>query len=472
MSPLMSGDAELRVTFFPPLYLQRRIWVLDILRREHVSEIVDIGCGEGELLAVLCQPAPSLPPPSSDVLSSTSDATSSAIDPSDLDLHPMRVDGLDISSHALASAIEDTSPASANASYTRWEPLKVNMWCGGLEVFNPTFVNVECIVATEVIEHLPDVVLADFAPMILGAYHPRLLLVTTPSYTFNARFSPPGTMKANGFPDPTKRTDRVFRHHDHKFEWTVEEFREWCESVAREWGYDVDMATIGHAQEKDDWGRDKELGGASQVAVFRRLGGDALTMVREENSALVRDRLKHQTEHRLLAVHNHDAHVRAGKRVSAEEIVKAVVDKFGEWGEAELRLEEIWFVEDIGVMCGGWVEVLIEAIEGSPKFILQTSKDQRRGDWSVLLVGGRKKNSTSWSSEHTSDDTHEEVREGYRPHSHDEDVGFGWDSSIDLSWGVSKEDRWGKADTIWTSHSSNNTVDWDSHSTAAWDTPS
>jgi hypothetical protein len=35
----MSGDAELRVTFSPPLYLQRRIWVLDILRREHATEV-------------------------------------------------------------------------------------------------------------------------------------------------------------------------------------------------------------------------------------------------------------------------------------------------------------------------------------------------------------------------------------------------------------------------------------------------
>jgi hypothetical protein len=111
---------------------------------------VDIGCGEGELLAVLCQPAPSLPPPGSDVLLSTSNSTLSAIDLSDIDLHPIRVDGLDISSYALASAIEDTSPASANALYTRWESLKVKIWHGGLEVFNPSFVNVECIVATEV----------------------------------------------------------------------------------------------------------------------------------------------------------------------------------------------------------------------------------------------------------------------------------------------------------------------------------
>lgn len=310
--------------------------------------------------------------------------------------------------------------------------------------------------------------------MVLGAYHPHLLLVTTPSYTFNARFSPPGAKKDNGFPDPTKRTDRVFRHHDHKFEWTVEEFREWCEGVAHDWGYDVDMAAIGHAQEKDDWGRDEELGGASQVAMFRRLDGEARATMREENSAWIRDRSENQTEHHLLAVHNHDPHVRAGKRKPAEEIVEAVVDKFGEWGEAELRLEEIWFVEDIGVMCGGWVEVLIEAIEGSAKFNLQRSKGRRRGDWPVLLVGGerkKKKKASQWFLEQTADDTCEEV-EGYRQGSRDDDLAFGWgniEGQFSSDWDIGEDDTWGKADASWTCHDSDNTVDWGSHSTAAWD---
>ncbi|KAG0694920.1 hypothetical protein DFH29DRAFT_957734 [Suillus ampliporus] len=477
----MNGDVQLRVTFFPPLYLQRRIWVLDILRREQVTEIVDIGCGEGQLLAVLCQPAPSLSPPGPGVLVSTSDAISSALELDDLDLHPVRIAGLDISSHALASAIEDTSPASANASYTRWEPLEVNIWRGGLEVFNSAFVNAECIVATEVIEHLPENILADLAPMIMGVYHPHLLLVTTPSYGFNARFSPPGLTDPAGFPDPTKRTDRVFRHHDHKFEWTIEEFREWCEGVAQEWGYHVDTTTIGRALEKDEWGRDEELGGASQVAAFRRLEGEAWTTTREEKSTWMREKSKSQVEHRLLGVHHYDAHARAGKRGSAEEIAKAVAEKFEEWEEAELRLEEIWFVEEIGPMCGGWFEVLIEAIEGNAKFDLRRSKGQRRGDWPVLLVGGekKKKKTSEWSTERTTDDMYEEVREeGYRQSSEDDDVGFGWgsgqyssDSGIDLSWDISKEDTWGRAETAWTCHPSDNTAGWGSWSTVttAWD---
>lgn len=36
----METDCEpLKVTFFPPLYHQRRIWILDILRREQLTEV-------------------------------------------------------------------------------------------------------------------------------------------------------------------------------------------------------------------------------------------------------------------------------------------------------------------------------------------------------------------------------------------------------------------------------------------------
>src|SRR5262245_37679977 len=100
----------------------------------------------------------------------------------------------------------------------------------------------------------------------MGVYHPRLFLVTTPSFTFNARFTPPDSTRREGYPDPTGRTERIFRHPDHKFEWTVEEFKTYCAAAAQEWGYEVSCSTIGYAVEQDDWGRDELLGGASQVA--------------------------------------------------------------------------------------------------------------------------------------------------------------------------------------------------------------
>ena len=75
------------------------------------------------------------------------------------------------------------------------------------------------------IEHLPKCTLACFTPVLLGAYHSRLLLLTTPSYTYNTCFTAPDAPPSahSGWRDPTQRTDRVFWHHDHQFEWTMDE---------------------------------------------------------------------------------------------------------------------------------------------------------------------------------------------------------------------------------------------------------
>lgn len=73
--------------------------------------------------------------------------------------------GLDISSSDLAFAIQGTAPpqdevelnegSNEYRSYLtnvglRWEQLEVKLWKGGLEMINEDFVDVECIVSTEV----------------------------------------------------------------------------------------------------------------------------------------------------------------------------------------------------------------------------------------------------------------------------------------------------------------------------------
>jgi hypothetical protein len=168
------SDSELKVTFYPPLHLRRRIWILEILRRDNVSsvrpytlryihtsninaQIIDIGCGEGSLLNVLCQPAPWLSPPNTNSCISTinqqSDQPRSLISSNDeiKNLHPTHVVGLDISSPDLEFASQVTAPTPlASHNGIRWEPLDVKIWKGGLESFNPEFVDVECIVSSEV----------------------------------------------------------------------------------------------------------------------------------------------------------------------------------------------------------------------------------------------------------------------------------------------------------------------------------
>ena len=229
--------------------------------------------------------------------------------------------------------------------------------------------------------------------MLLGVYHPEFFLVTTPSYTFNARFTSPDAPKSarRGYPDPTGRTDRIFRHSDHKFEWTREEFTTWCEETAKEWGYSVQQTSIGRALEQDLWERDEELQGATFVAVFRRLGDMDNSERERRGRALIQSLGLDGTPHEALAIHRHLAHPAAMNPQSLEDIATKVKSKMEEYREGFMRVEELWFEQEIAVMCGGWIEMLVRAVEECPELVLRNEVDgvkRGRNMWSVELIGG------------------------------------------------------------------------------------
>ncbi|KAG9224607.1 hypothetical protein CCMSSC00406_0002242 [Pleurotus cornucopiae] len=409
-------ESELKVTFYPPLVLQRRIWILNILRNQRITSILDIGCGEGQLLSVLAQPAPWLRAPPPDILSPLPE-----LDSADeiINLNPKRIIGLDIYEPDLEFALQSIAPppppeqayqsavqgidlggkTPVTPTYIRtlqtirWEEMESKIWLGGLEVVNEEFLDIECITSSEVIEHLPEHILPFYAPVILGIYQPRFFLITTPSYTFNARFTAPDAPPSarNGFPDPTGRTTRVFRHQDHKFEWTLEEFNDWCTSTAAEWGYNVDISSVGRACEEDPYGRDDALGGASQVAAFRQK--ENFEGKREEARKLVDEMWKdletkgiHREAHRLLKADIHPAHPSSRKPVAIDAIGEAVKARMEEEREAFVRFEELWFDPEISTLCGGWIEFLLQGVDKSPHLLLQ--RDGRQNTWMVELIGG------------------------------------------------------------------------------------
>ncbi|KAF7312500.1 hypothetical protein MIND_00263700 [Mycena indigotica] len=384
------GDPK--VHFYPPLHLQRRIWILDILRRENIVELLDVGCGEGQLLSVLAQPAPwLLPPPETTIPSG--EAYTYKVD--NANLHMQRVVGIDISETDLAFAVKDTQPQSEDASdgfglpVTRFEKLSIKLFKGGLQTFNEEFVGIDCIVCTEVIEHLPPEILPTLAPMLLGMYNPRRLLITTPSYTFNARFTRPSAPRSQrerqGYPDPTGRTDRIFRHSDHKFEWTVEEFQAWCRETAESWDYELEeMAGVGRPLEDDPWGRDQELGDASLVVSFIRKDHVSQEHRVEKARSVLAALSVTGDAHELLAEHQHIAHSSSGRPAPALAIADKVKAKMEELREAIIPLEQIWFDPAVSTLCGGYIEALIWAVEESELLnVLRAPKE-----WSIELVGG------------------------------------------------------------------------------------
>jgi hypothetical protein len=137
-----------------------------------------------------------------------------------------------------------------------------------------------------------------------------------------------------------------------QFEWTVQEFQDWCRGAAEEWGYDLEeVGGVGRALEADPWGRDAELGDASQVVAFRRRE-DVGDKLREERARKVLKGLGLGAgePHELLAEHRHTAHPMAGKppaRESVREIGDAIKRKMEAFREAFVPLEQIWFEKEV-----------------------------------------------------------------------------------------------------------------------------
>ena len=382
---------------------------------------------------------------------------------------------MDISDEDLVFAMQAASPPERETEDTtetsprlrvltqgheRWEPLTSKVWKGSLEVVNEEFKNIECIVGMEVcvcqlifnqipyyhyrrtssIEHLPENTFKAFAPVLLGVYHPEYLLITTPSYTFNARFTTPDAPLSarKGYRDPTSRTDRVFRHNDHKFEWTREEFQNWCQETAEKWGYEVNETTIGYTLEPDPWNRDNELQGATQVAAFCRI--DQLSNQEREGKArkLLQTSGVQGKNHECLASYHHPASPAAMQPRPLEDIARKVKEKMEEYRLAFMRMEELWFEPDIGSMCGGWIELLVRAVEESSDLSLKRDIDgvrKGRNMWNVELVEGISSSSNSESNEDVPEDWIPRET-SYTFSWRENDVNFSADEDADSIYGI------------------------------------
>jgi len=75
---------------------------------------------------------------------------------------------------------------------------------------------VDALVLLEVIEHLAPFQLKLAEDLIFGFNSPKTVILTTPNFERNVTF---------------EGMETKFRHRDHHFEWTREEFHNWCDSI-------------------------------------------------------------------------------------------------------------------------------------------------------------------------------------------------------------------------------------------------
>ncbi|KZV61730.1 hypothetical protein PENSPDRAFT_284881 [Peniophora sp. CONT] len=473
---------EHRVSFFPILSEQRKLWLLTIIREERVTSLLDVGCGEGSLLWSLSNPAYWLP----DTL------------PGFVYAHIRTLHGLDISAESLVHAEGAITPSPPTSySLPRWESLSASLWHGGLQKVNEEFKGIECIVASEVIEHLPPRAFTAFAPVLLGYYAPRLLLMTTPSYLFNRLFVPPPSSPEKedpwltwGYASPTQPGRRM-RHDDHQFEWTPAEAREWCTVVAGTWGYDLRLQGVGVATEEDPWGRTVEdvdvaeggAGGcASLVVEFRRLEGEEANTTRMkvwetwcagEGASYAEDE-----PHERVALIEHVAHERGGRPLPQEEITECTRQAMRGRRSADVQLGDIW--DRVATACGGSRVALVEALDADVRFrVDKEDKDAQR--WSIALLGVEGEEAQNWQEpvedvqEYSNLEQSEEYDEGEDVDEADwaeeypevapnnqENV---WEpdevSGTNNGWDTENEDGWGATTDRGGWGSSSNTGGWD-----------
>lgn len=237
---------------------------------------MELGCGSGSLIGLLAVPACSLDEfPSASALDYLKSKRASTDDLARLerlrkiedilrgtpelevyqrDLHLQVLIGLDLDPERLQYARtlnQDPHQSLSSSSFpppSRWEPLRVELWHGNLAVKNERFVGIECIIMSEVIEHLYQSDIDRSIPLLFGHYRPQWIIITTPNYEFNRhidQYSTPESRRDHRFLDPTGRTDRYFRDSDHKFEWTRDEFNHWCQSISSTYDYDHHITGCG-----------------------------------------------------------------------------------------------------------------------------------------------------------------------------------------------------------------------------------
>lgn len=210
-----TADGEAEGEKPAPLAVQRRDAILAALQESGAARVLDLGCGQGQLLQALLK-----------------------------DVRYTEIVGTDVSMRALTIA-------SRRLKLDRMgerQAARVQLFQSSLAYTDKRLKGYDAAVLSEVVEHVDLPRLPALEYSVFGSARPRTVLVTTPNVEYNVRWEslPAGHV----------------RHGDHRFEWTRQEFRTWATTVAERHGYEAAFVPVGPD--------DPEVGPPTQMAVFTR----------------------------------------------------------------------------------------------------------------------------------------------------------------------------------------------------------
>lgn len=201
------------------LHEERLSAVCAIIRDRRARSILDLGCGDGDLLLRLA-------------------------------LEPWieRIVGVEIDPAALARLDRRLEAAGPDMSP---HISKIRLVHGSMTEGGGALAGFDCAILLETIEHIDPARLSVLERNIFAAMRPTTAIITTPNAEYNPLLGVPS---------------HRFRHPGHRFEWDRAKFLKWAEGVAARQRYAMVCQDIA--------GHHPTLGGASQMAVFDAIAPD------------------------------------------------------------------------------------------------------------------------------------------------------------------------------------------------------
>lgn len=195
---------------------QRLGSVAAALRSAGAKRVLDLGCGEGNLIGALLK-----------------------------DKEFVEIVGVDVSYRTLEKA-QDRLRLDKMAPMQRD---RIKLLHGSLIYRDRRLEGYDAAAVIEVIEHMDFARLAAFERVLFEFARPTTVVLTTPNVEYNVKWEslPQGKM----------------RHRDHRFEWTREEFQTWANGISQRFGYGVRFLPVGPV--------DDIVGAPTQMAVFERI---------------------------------------------------------------------------------------------------------------------------------------------------------------------------------------------------------
>lgn len=208
--------SEYRSLLQESLHQQRLLRAFERLKESGAQRVLDLGCGSGKLLQLLLREG-----------------------------QFRTITGMDVSFSELQLAKENLHLNEASPALRE----RLSLFQGSVTYLDERLKGYDAVAMVEVIEHLDEERLPAMERVVFGYAAPDTVVLSTPNAGYNVLYE--------------KLDAEAFRHEDHRFEWTREEFSNWCDHICHRFGYEVTIEPVGQEE--------PTIGAPSQLAVFKKM---------------------------------------------------------------------------------------------------------------------------------------------------------------------------------------------------------